>query len=265
MSRMAVLGSVAAVRLALVLDSSMVTMGAEPPAQEFREQIGDHSAKIKHESGKTLLWSRNKPGQPNQSEWFDFSDSSIPIGQLQFGIGKDIIRAVDDPLFVDPSDTRLATLPESPYRKDERNLSKSELPVIGLEINGDARAYPLGYLDFHEIVNDTFGNTPVTLVWLPLVEKIFVFERPSNSSADTFGQSGYSFQNKPLLYDRDSQSLWYASGNDTIRAVTGSRKNESLRLLRAAKLTSLGEWRTLHQETKVLLGSANDIRRSEGQ
>lgn len=37
--------------------------------------------------------------------------------------------------------------------------------VIGLEINGDARAYPVSHLNRREIVNDHVGRTPVLVTW----------------------------------------------------------------------------------------------------
>ena len=40
--------------------------------------------------------------------------------------------------------------------------------IIGVEINGDARAYPLTILSSHEIVNDVVGGEPVAITWCPL-------------------------------------------------------------------------------------------------
>jgi hypothetical protein len=37
--------------------------------------------------------------------------------------------------------------------------------VLGLSVNGDARAYPLRILSWHELVNDTVGETPVLVSW----------------------------------------------------------------------------------------------------
>lgn len=38
-------------------------------------------------------------------------------------------------------------------------------PVIGLAIEGEARAFAISLLDGHEIVNDTIGGTPVAVTW----------------------------------------------------------------------------------------------------
>jgi len=50
---------------------------------------------------------------------------------------------------------------------DETDLTGDEL-VIGLNINGDARAYPAGLLYHREMVNDTVGGVPVVVTWCPL-------------------------------------------------------------------------------------------------
>ena len=38
-------------------------------------------------------------------------------------------------------------------------------PVIGIMVDGDARAYSTWHLDAHEIVNDTISSTPLAVTW----------------------------------------------------------------------------------------------------
>lgn len=45
-----------------------------------------------------------------------------------------------------------------------RQMTADE-PVLGVRLGGEARAYPLGFLSAHEIVNDRFGETPVAVTW----------------------------------------------------------------------------------------------------
>ncbi len=42
---------------------------------------------------------------------------------------------------------------------------KGEAPVIGVEINGDSRAYPVAILSRREIVNDKVGGIPIAVTW----------------------------------------------------------------------------------------------------
>lgn len=37
--------------------------------------------------------------------------------------------------------------------------------IIGVEIDGDARAYSIPHLSSHEIVNDTVGGRPIAVTW----------------------------------------------------------------------------------------------------
>lgn len=138
---------------------------AEPVRKEYRGLLGSDNKKIKRQGGKVLLWAGGgKPTDPD-AQWYDFTGAAIPAGELQFGIGKDRIQAIDDPLFVSPDDPRLLKLPPSPYRRDEKPKTNDEIMVIGY-VNGEvARAYPVGLLDHHELVNDNIGGKPVTVGW----------------------------------------------------------------------------------------------------
>ena len=49
-------------------------------------------------------------------------------------------------------------------------------PVIVVEINGEAKAYPKTTLVSHEIVNDVLGDTPIAVTWCPLCDTSFVFK-----------------------------------------------------------------------------------------
>ena len=75
-----------------------------------------------------------------RGEFENYEDYRIP---------RDAIVPIYSPLFVPP---------------DEATLRPKEL-VMGLEINGDARAYPVGMLRIREMVNDEVGGTPVLVTW----------------------------------------------------------------------------------------------------
>ncbi len=72
----------------------------------------------------------------------------VPAGFRQL-LPRDAIRPVYDPVFVSAS--------ESGWH--------DQALVVGLEINGDARAYPVSFLNRREIVNDHVGKTPVLVTW----------------------------------------------------------------------------------------------------
>ena len=74
---------------------------------------------------------------------------------------RDNIPAIDDPKFT-------TTVLAGDWIKDLE-------PIISLEINGEAKAYPLQILTWHEIVNDTLGGEPVLGNVLPPLQLGFGF------------------------------------------------------------------------------------------
>ncbi len=74
--------------------------------------------------------------------------------------------------------------------------------VIAVEIGGEARAYPVQILIAHEIVNDTFGNRPVTITYCPLCNSAVAFDRRLDGQTFTFGTSGSLYNSALVMYDR---------------------------------------------------------------
>lgn len=132
--------------------------------KQYRGRLGEGTWKIRTEDGKTYLWAGGDQRGPG-SRWYDFTGASIPAVDLQFGIGKDRIPSIDDPLFVPPDDPRLLALAASPYRLDDKPKTTDDIPVIGYVVSGEARAYPVALLDRHELVNDRIAGKPVTVGW----------------------------------------------------------------------------------------------------
>src|SRR5262249_5550397 len=92
------------------------------------------------------------PARAGPEEWrrewphTDFSRHSVAYEEiLSGGPPKDGIPAIDHPSFVAVADARGLAPPE---------------PMISVAIGGEARAYPLRVMIWHEIVNDTLGATP---------------------------------------------------------------------------------------------------------
>ncbi len=108
----------------------------------------------------------------------------------------DAIPAIVDPVLVSAE----TAAPE--LNPDER--------VIGLVINGDARAYPITILSAHEIVNDIVGGEPIAVTWCPLCYTAVVFSRGLEGREQplVFGVSGKLLHNTLIMYDRDSETLW---------------------------------------------------------
>ncbi len=133
-------------------------------ADGFRGLLGPDNDKVRKVGRMTLLWASGDRDS-DDSKWYDFSGAPMPAEDLQFGIGQDRIKAIDDPVFVEPDDPRLLEIPASRYRPEEAPKTNDEIMVIGYSYGDDARAYPAALLDRHELVNDMIGGKPVTVGW----------------------------------------------------------------------------------------------------
>jgi len=111
-----------------------------------------HDRPIVEEDGRTLLWANED--ESGTREWFDMTDSDIDPATFQYGIGKDEIPSIDDPVFASFDDPRVAA----------RGLAR-DTPVLGIVIAGEARAYPVSVMSMHEVVNDEFGGEPYAVLW----------------------------------------------------------------------------------------------------
>ena len=122
-------------------------------------------------------------------------------------------------------------------------------PVIAVDINGDARAYPLQILTWHEIANDEVGGVPLAVTYCPLCNTPVVWERPVvDGEVTTFGTSGKLYRSNLVMYDRATDSYW---PQVTGQAVTGPLTGRRLELV-PAQIVSFGDFRAAHPEGKVL-------------
>jgi hypothetical protein len=129
-------------------------------------------------------------------------------------------------------------------------------PVLALEVKGDARAYPLQILMWHEIVNDVVGGLPVTVTFCPLCNSGIVFERVVNGATLDFGTSGKLYKSDLVMYDRQTHSLWAQMEG---RAIVGERAGARLALVPANTL-SFEDWREAHPGGKVLSRDTGHVR-----
>ncbi len=130
-------------------------------------------------------------------------------------------------------------------------LSPDEL-VLGVELNGDARAYPLRILDWHEVINDVVGNTPVTVAYCPLCGTgvMYATRVEGREVPIEFGSSGLVYRSRQLVYDVETDSLWdLFSGRPVIGPLTGSGIELSTLPI---VMTRWADWHQRHPDTQVL-------------
>ena len=166
----------------------------------------------------------------------------IPLDKIKGGgPPKDGIPSVDNPVF--------ASVDNSHFMSDSDT-------VIGLEINGQSRAYPLFILVWHEIVNDEVGGVPVSVTYCPLCYTNQVFERVIDGQTVEFGTSGKLYNSNLLMYDRLTDSYWSQALG---MAVKGELTGYQLNLVPFDVIT-WGDWKTIHPDTLVLTTDTGHIR-----
>ena len=74
--------------------------------------------------------------------------------------------------------------------------------VVGVILGGEARAYPVRLLNWHEVINDTLGGIPIAVTYHPLCDSVVVFDRRVDGETLEFGVSGLLFNSNQLLFDR---------------------------------------------------------------
>lgn len=181
-----------------------------------------HFTSILHDQSKELEDIRKQANKPQDTARIDLDNL------FNGGPPKDGIPSIDNPQF----DTASTT----PFQEDET--------VIGVVINGEAKAYPYKIMNWHEIVNDTIGGINVSVTYCPLCDTIAAFTRGNT----TFGVSGKLYQSCLVMYDRADDTLY---AQPWTLGIVGPRVNQSLERIPAVK-TTLGDWLEQHPESKIL-------------
>ncbi len=165
----------------------------------------------------------------------DFSRHTVPLREIMSGgPPPDGIPAINDPQFVPLSEA------DSWLRNEE--------PVVAIEIEGDARAYPLQILIYHEIVNDVVGGVPVMITFCPLCNSAVMFERTVDGEVLSFGTTGNLRNSDLIMYDRQTQSWWQQITGEGIVGLMAGRQLTFL----PASIISWPDFKAAYPDGKVL-------------
>jgi len=128
-------------------------------------------------------------------------------------------------------------------------VTDSEL-VLGVVVNGQARAYPINMLNGpkREIINDTLGDQPVVAMWCHLCHSAIVFDRRVNDQVLTFQVSGMLWNRTLVMRDLETGSLWSLL---LAKGMTGDMKDHGLKTI-PSDLTTWVKWKSMHPDTTVL-------------
>ncbi len=148
----------------------------------------------------------------DSSEWkTNFQKSSVSLNDIRSGgPPKDGIPPLDKPKFETTAQAAAWLKPAE--------------PVVYFERGGDARAYALQILIWHEIVNDTVGGVPASVTFCPLCNTSITFDRRLEGKVYDFGTTGKLHKSALVMYDRQTESWWWqVSGEAIVGDLTGKR------------------------------------------
>ena len=164
---------------------------------------------------------------------FELSSLSVPREYVMHGgPPRDGIPALTDPKFIPAEAAKLQD-------KDR---------ILGISRNGVSKAYPLAILNWHEIVNDRFGDEAVVVTYCPLCFTGMAFQATANGKRQTFGVSGLLYNSDVLLYDHQTESLW---SQVMAEAISGPSKGQKLQPVPTDN-TTWAAWHKAHPDTLVL-------------
>ena len=238
----------------IVLSACASTLGSSAPLVQERTASPEHSETIAPTSPEStpvqLPTPTNLPEEPPTptilpeespprgaaSEFStDFSNHTVPYSEiLSGGPPKDGIPAIDEPKFVDVNEA-------------DSWLNPVE-PVVLVKVGEDARAYPLQILTWHEIVNDTVSDLPLTITFCPLCNTAIAFERNFDGQVLDFGTSGRLRFSNLIMYDRQTETWWQQASGE---AIAGEYAGSQLKFY-PATLISWEEFKSAHPNGLVL-------------
>ncbi len=137
---------------------------------------------------------------------------------------------------------------------DEATWLDDDDIVFGIEINGEARAYPRRIMEVREMVNDTLGGRDLGIPYCTLcgaAQAYFTDELPAGVERPILRTSGLLIRSNKVMYDIVTHSVF-----DTFlgHAVTGPLADIGLELEQASVVTTdWGSWRRQYPETTVLV------------
>ena len=171
---------------------------------------------------------RSGSAPPPSNEWL------IPQGEVaDGGPGPDGIPSIDDPKF----DPITADEPSDPAQL-----------IIGMMVDGVAKAYPHEIMDWHEIINDGTDAAPYTMSYCPLTGTALAWKGDPAAANPDFGVSGLLFNSNLILYDRETSSLWPQMFE---QSVNGPRIREVPTRMQVIE-TSWGTWRAMYPDSLIL-------------
>jgi hypothetical protein len=144
-----------------------------------------------------------------------------------------------DKMFYQPRTLRMADA--------QNNTVGLDKLVLGVDLNGQAKAYPIQFIGYHHQVRDTVGGHPVLVSYCTVCRTGRVFSPIIDGRTETFRLVGMDHFNA-MLEDQGTGSWWRQA---TGEAVAGPLKGKTLPEW-PAQQTTLGAWLALYPHSLVM-------------
>ena len=189
---------------------------------------------------------------PTWAPFFDDAEADVDWRLITFGG----VLADRRPFGSQDTCQCIAALDDPPsLPADEIDWLNDGDPVIGVEVGGEARAYPLHIMETHELVNDSLGGERIALAYCTLCgsgQAYRLDEVDDRFQPVVLRTSGLLSRSNKIMFDLDSRSMV-----DTFTGVakTGPWREAGVELKAVSTVTSLwGDWRQAHPATTVMTG-----------
>ena len=230
MNRRSLAAAIAAV--ALSAGHAQAASEAAPGSEPVKPEANAPPAPPAAEALKAPL-----PPEQDPAKFYGFAITQQLVDRAKIipgGPGRDGIHAVDAPTWAS-AESADAIAPET--------------PVLGVAIDGDARAYLTPILEYHQVVNDVVGGVPVAVTYDPLTGAPLAWKRTVDGRTLRFGVSGLLYNSGFLLYDHETESLWTQFDGRAIAGPLAGKKLEAVPL----RQEDFKSWLAREPKTKILI------------
>lgn len=129
----------------------------------------------------------------------------------------------------------------------QSNKVDSNRLVLGVSVNGEAKAYPIRFLGYHHHIQDTVGGKPIMVTYCTVCRTGRIFEPIVNGKKEKFRLVGMDHFNA-MLEDATTKSWWRQV---TGEAIAGKLKGQQLPEVFSTQ-TSLAEWLQLNPSSLIM-------------
>ncbi|MBL7810705.1 MAG: DUF3179 domain-containing protein [Bacteroidetes bacterium] len=167
----------------------------------------------------------------------------IPVGML-LGIAAAVGYLFNGPM---TASTMFHEMKVKRFSPPEKNLVPEDKLIIGVEINGEARAYAIQHVAYHHRVFDTLGNKAIMVTYCSVCRTGRVFEPVVDGVRENFRLVGMDHFN--AMFEDKKTGTWWRQA--TGEAVAGPLKGKSLPEIPCRQMT-LQQWLNMYPNSKIL-------------